>query len=75
MDIQATKLELVKLIVNLESQEMVEKIFNLVVSEQSKDDFWLETNELEKMEIKKGIEQLDNGEGIYLEDFLKKVAK
>ena len=72
MDIQTTKIELVKLILSIDNKNIVEKIFNLIKSEQS--DFWNELSRQEQEEIRLGIEQLDAGQRISFDDFLKKVS-
>ncbi len=72
MDIQATKLELVKLIVNIDNRKVIDKILRVLKSEQ--EDFWLELSEMEKEEIQIGIKQLDSGKRISIEDFLAKVS-
>lgn len=50
MDIQTTKIELVKLILSIDNKNIVEKIFNLIKSEQS--DFWNELSRQEQEEIR-----------------------
>jgi hypothetical protein len=70
MDIHASKLELVKLIVNIENPDIIDKLIRFIKSEQ--EDFWIELNESEKEEIKLGISQLESGQRISLEDFRKK---
>jgi hypothetical protein len=72
MDIQTTKIELVKLILSIDNKNIVEKIFNLIKSEQS--DFWNELSRQEQEEIRLGIKQLDAGQRISFDDFLKKVS-
>ena len=72
MDIQSAKLELVKLILNLDNQQVINKILHLLKSEQ--EDFWLQLSDAEKEEIKTGIKQLDAGERITIEDFLDRVS-
>lgn len=72
MDIHASKLELVKLIVNIDNQKILDKILKVLKSEQ--DDFWLELTPEEKEEIRVGIKQLDAGHRTSLDDFLKKVS-
>jgi hypothetical protein len=72
MDLKTTKIELAKLILNLENQSIIEKIIELIKSEQS--DYWNSLPQTGKEEILLGIKQLDAGEKISLEDFLKKVS-
>jgi len=72
MDIQASKLELVKLIVNIDNGKVINKILRVLKSDQ--EDFWLELSEIEKEEIQIGIKQLDSGNRISIDDFLAKVS-
>ena len=72
MDIQASKLELFKMIYNIEDQNIIDNLIKIVRSSQK--DFWLELSDSQKQEIKTGITQLDSGQRISLEDFLKKVS-
>ena len=72
MDLQASKLELVKLIVNIDNGKVIDKILRVLKSEQ--EDFWLELSEIEKEEIQIGIKQLDSGNRISIDDFLARVS-
>jgi hypothetical protein len=72
MDLQTSKLELVKLIVEIDNQKVIEKLIESLKS--TKDDFWLELSDLEKKEIQLGIDQLDNGNRVSLEEFIRKVS-
>jgi hypothetical protein len=72
MDIQATKIELVKMILNLENPKIVAKIITLLKSEQA--DFWNDLSENDKNEIRLGIDELDKGEGTSFNDFMRKVS-
>jgi|AntRauTorcE11897_2_1112592.scaffolds.fasta_scaffold06510_4 hypothetical protein len=70
MDIQSTKIELVKLIVNIDDQKVIKKLLHVLKSGQK--DFWLDLSDNERKEIELGIKQLDAGNRISLDDFLKK---
>jgi hypothetical protein len=72
MDIQTTKIELAKIILSIENTEFIEKIKNFISKE--KKDFWDDLTASEKAEIELGIKQLDNGERISYNDFLKKIS-
>lgn len=72
MDLQTSKIELAKMILEIDNQAIIDKITNLLKSE--KQDFWLELSEQEKESINLGISQLENGEGIPLNEFIKKVS-
>ena len=71
MDLQTSKLELIKLIVTIDNQNVIQKLINTLKSEQ--EDFWLELSEEERQEINFGIAQLEAGQRILLDDFLKKI--
>ena len=72
MDLQASKIELAKMILEIENQKIIDKIIALIKME--KDDFWNDLSELEKKSIRLGMKQLDNGEGIPLDEFIKSVS-
>lgn len=72
MDTQTSKIELAKLILELEDPKLINKIHELLLDENSQ--FRKSLTEHEKEEIKLGIEQLNRGERISFEDFLKKVS-
>lgn len=72
MDIQTSKLELVKLIVNSDNEKLIEYLLKKVKSEQ--EDFWSDLSTSGKEEIRLGIKQLDEGKRISLDDFIKKVS-
>jgi hypothetical protein len=71
MDIQSSKIELTKLILNIESPALIQKIKDLLIKESS--DFWSELSDIQKEEMRIGIDQLNRGERISVEDFLKKI--
>ena len=58
MDNNTLKIELVKLILNINNDNFIKRITDFVNNEKS--DFWKELTTSEQAEIKKGIEQLDN---------------
>ncbi|MDV6168271.1 hypothetical protein R1T16_07525 [Flavobacterium sp. DG1-102-2] len=67
MDIQASKIELAKMILDLEDSKLIEKVRKLITKE--KKDFYDELSEDQKLEIQFGIDQLDRGEKVSWEDF------
>ncbi len=71
-NIQSSKIELAKLILNIESPDLIYKIKKLVLKETS--DFWLSLTDSEKEEIALGINQLNKGQRISVEEFMKKVS-
>ena len=73
MNIQTTKIELVKMILNIENYEFIQKVTDFI-KKNEKTDFWNELSQTEQKEIKQGIEELDNGERIAYKDFLEKIS-
>ena len=72
MNIQSTKLELLKTILDTENNEFIQKVADFVKKE--KPDFWNELNLTEQNEIKNGIEELNNGKRVSYDSFLKKIS-
>lgn len=72
MDIQTTKLELLKTILENENSEFIQKVADFVKKE--KVDFWNELSLSEQSEIKQGIEELDKGKRVSYDSFLKKIS-
>ena len=72
MDLHTSKLELVKLIINIDNQQIIDKLIRILKS--GEEDFWLELSEQERREIELGIKQLDSGDRISFDDFMKKVS-
>lgn len=72
MNIQTSKIELVKMILNIENDKFIEKITEFVQKE--KVDFWNELSASEQKEIEKGIKQLNKGKRVEFNDFLKKIS-
>jgi hypothetical protein len=72
MDIQSSKIELVKIILNIENDKFIEKITEFIQKEQA--DFWDELSFAEQEEIEKGIPELNNGKRVEFSDFLKKIS-
>jgi len=65
MDLQTSKLELVKMIVNIDNQATITRLLDVLKSE--KKDFWQELSDKDKQEIEAGIKQLDLGKRVSLE--------
>ena len=72
MDIQSTKIELVKTILAIENSDFIQKVADFVNAE--KVDFWSELTTSEQDEIKEGINQLDHGKRVSFDSFLKKIS-
>ncbi|WP_035336843.1 hypothetical protein [Dokdonia sp. PRO95] len=72
MDIQSTKIELVKTILAIENSDFIQKVADFVNAE--KVDFWNELTTSEQSEIKEGINQLDSGKRVSFDSFLKRIS-
>lgn len=72
MDIQSSKIELVKIILNIENDKLIEKITEFIQKE--KVDFWDELSATQQKEIENGIAELNKGKRIEFNDFLKKIS-
>ena len=72
MDIQSSKLELVKLILEIDNQSILNKILKALKTEEK--DFYLKLSSQEKKEVELGLSQLNSGKRISLEDYMKKVS-
>jgi hypothetical protein len=72
MDIKTSKIELVKIILNIENNDFIQRVTDFINNEKA--DFWNELTESEQAEIKKGIEQLDNGKRASYKEVLKKIS-
>lgn len=72
MDRKMTKPDLVKMILGIENPKLINRLKKYLEKETV--DFWDELSEPEKKEIKLGISQLNEGNRIAFDDFLKKVS-
>jgi hypothetical protein len=72
MDIQTIKLELLKIILENENSEFIQRVSDFVKKE--KIDIWNELSLSEQEEIKKGIEDLNSGKRVSYDSFLKKIS-
>lgn len=72
MDIQATKLALLKIILENDNSEFLQKLSDFIKRENS--DFWDDLTEADQQEIKKGIEELNEGKKVSFDSFLKKIS-
>ncbi len=71
MNIQAEKLELVRMILDTDNPRILSLVRRIFTSAKSVD-FWDSLSQLEKEEIFKGIDEIENGETVNYEDFIKK---
>ena len=72
MDIQSTKIELVKTILAIENSELIQRVADFINKE--KIDFWNELSASEQNEIRKGIDDLNKGKRVSYDSFLKKIS-
>jgi hypothetical protein len=71
MNIQAEKIELVKMILETDNPSILSSIKKMLKRE-SKKDFWDTLPQSQREEIMKGIEEIENGEIVDYDDFIKK---
>ena len=71
MNIQAEKLELMRMILDTDSPSILNSI-KKILSRESKKDFWDTLPQSQREEILKGIEEIENGEIVDYNDFIKK---
>ena len=71
MNIQAEKLELMKMILDTNNPSILNSIKKILSSELKKD-FWDTLPQSQREEILKGIEEIENGEIVDYDDFIKK---
>ncbi|WP_026450869.1 hypothetical protein [Aequorivita capsosiphonis] len=72
MKIETKKIELVKLILNIDNEVFIKKVTDFINNENA--DFWNEMSAVEQAEIKKGIEQLDKGNRSLHKDVLNRIS-
>ena len=70
MNIQLTKIELARMILDLENESVINKVWALLKKETP--DFWAQLSKDQQAEIELGIKQLDRGERIDFDEFLKR---
>ena len=71
MNIQAEKLELMRMILETDNPSIIDSI-KKIFKKQTKKDFWETIPRNQKEDILKGIEEIESGEIIDYEDFMKK---
>jgi predicted Zn-ribbon and HTH transcriptional regulator len=71
MNIQAEKIELVKMILETDNPSILSSIKKML-KRNSKKDFWDTLSQAQREDIMKGIEEIENGEIVDYEDFIKK---
>jgi len=71
MDIQSEKLEVMKMILDTDNQSILESI-KKIFKKAAKSDFWEPLSQEQKDDILMGINEIENGEVVDYEDFMKK---
>ena len=71
MNIQAEKLEIMRMILETDNPSILDSIKKIFMK-QTKKDFWETIPKNQKEDILKGIEEIENGEIVDYEDFIKK---
>ena len=71
MNIQAEKLEIMKMILETDNPNILKTVKN-IFRESTKTDFWETVSQEQKDDILQGIEEIENGKVIDYEDFMKK---
>lgn len=73
MDIEATKLELMQLLLQTEEEDVLVRLHK--VFEEQSSDWWLHLSAEERKEIQEGIEEADKGEYIENSEVRKRFKK
>jgi len=72
MNIHAEKQELVKLIMDTDNPDILSSIKRIFTNSR-KIDFWDNLSDYQKDEILKGINEIENGETVNYEEFIKRL--
>lgn len=72
MDLSASKKELLKLILEIENKDLIQRITDYIRNDES--DFWNDLSETQKKQIKQGIEELDQNEKIEFDELIKRIT-
>ncbi|MGL1887481.1 MAG: hypothetical protein OCD76_13280 [Reichenbachiella sp.] len=70
MDIQAEKYSLIEYITQVKDTSLIEKLKDFVRANET--DFWNDLTEAQKLEIKQGMDELDNGQKFGYETVMSK---
>ena len=73
MKIQEQKLELAKMILNTDSEQLLKKV--RAVFDKAESDFWDELSDYQKQEVETAIKQADKGEMVSHKEAMKKYRK
>lgn len=70
MNIQAEKIKIVKMILETDNERILKSIKN-IFKKESKTDFWNSLSPEQKKEIELGLEEIDQGETVDYDEFMK----
>ncbi len=73
MNLNAEKVKLTQMILNIENERLIQKIKNLIHDEEP--DFWNELDSEVQAEVAIAIEELENGKGVAHATVMKKYKK
>ncbi len=71
MDIQTEKLKLIELLLHTNNPSIIERIKNILQTEESQD-IWEELSDEQKTEIEHALEEVRNGQTVPFESFIEK---
>lgn len=71
MNIQAEKIEIMKMILATDNPTILESVKN-IFAKSATTDFWDTLSQEQKEDILQGIEEIENGDVVDYEDFIKK---
>ncbi|HKK81092.1 MAG TPA: hypothetical protein VJ909_02515 [Prolixibacteraceae bacterium] len=71
MNIQAEKIEIMRMILETNNPKIIESVKN-IFRKSKETDFWETISQEQKDDILQGIEEIENGEVVDYEDFIKK---
>lgn len=74
MDIQTEKLKIIELLLHTNNPSIIERIKSIFQSEESQD-IWEELTNDQKTEIEKALKEVENGQTMPFEDFIKNLKK
>lgn len=73
MNIQSSKIELVKTILDIDNKELINKVAKFI--QKGKPDFWSDLSFKQQDEIKLGIQELDSDKRVSYSIYLKKITR
>jgi hypothetical protein len=74
MNIQTEKLELMRLILETDNPSLLESI-KILFKKESSQDFWTTLSQEQKNEIIVGLDEIEKGETVNYDDFMKRHKK